>query len=95
LVNDTFADATARSPIAMSATPKDQRWLIKSSLTGTLDDALLDVYTKALGPYAHPGEGVESSGKNGRVKLVFETGSGVTTTVDLGATLILGMPLRL
>jgi predicted DNA-binding WGR domain protein len=66
----------------------ENRWLVESAFSGNLDSSLYGVYEEASGGEVDPN--VADVGDNGRVVLKVDTGSGVSTEVDLGGSLDTG-----
>ena len=80
---------SVRYAVAYHAVPQEKRGMVKSSLSGSLDTFLMQNYLTGLGQ-ADPGPNIKDVGDNGRVFLNFDTESGHSTEVDLGATLETG-----
>jgi hypothetical protein len=70
-----------------SIVASERKHLVSASLSGTLNDKLYKIYVASAGK---PGPNLENLGKNGRVSLKFDTGSGICSEVDLGGDLETG-----
>jgi hypothetical protein len=66
----------------------ERKWLVASALSGGLDSRLYSIYQEAAGGEVDPN--VMDTGDNGRVTVKVDTGSGVSTEVDLGGSLETG-----
>jgi hypothetical protein len=66
----------------------ERRWMVASALSGELDSRLYDIYREASG--GDVGENIRETGDNGRVNLLVDSGSGISTEVDLGGSLETG-----
>jgi predicted DNA-binding WGR domain protein len=65
----------------------ERRWMVASALSGELDSRLYSMYQEAGGSDV---VNIRDTGENGRVSLKVDTGSGVSTEVDLGGNLETG-----
>jgi predicted DNA-binding WGR domain protein len=85
-VSAAKAHPSIRYQVLCELVAPERRWMVASALSGELDSRLYSMYQAAGGNDVN----ITNTGENGRVGLRVDTGSGVSTEVDLGGNLETG-----